>query len=760
MNKITRSIQVLIAVLLFCIHYTSVAQTLNSPVLQFGGSACDDGLVSKDFFIDISFTTAAFNNDNHFIVELSDANGVFGDPAVLLTTLTDPTLNSLFNIKDIGFKLPTGTFGKSYKIRVRTTSPVMESVSASFEAYHDMFNPFELFLADGSGKDSFTLCVGESRELVLNTSVVGEYLWYKENGAVDILVATTADPKFTITEPGNYFVIIDYGACQNIESIHAIVSGISDADSQIDETSSVVEICGDEAYTFKAKVNNASYIYEWYLDGELKQSSNSNEYTTPTAGQFGKYVLKIITGTGVDDCITTSSEVELKQKTTASFTITTVNPGKSILLPCETRVLEISDVPSASTIQWYKDDVAVLGQSQLTIYAVEPGVYFARVTKASSGSCPDVVDSEKTTLLAATYFEAVIGTGTDYTECESTSVKLSIVGVKAIGSDNEKYELTNDQISADSPVLIEYQWYKEDVVVSGAVANELAISSYLENGKYDLEIRSCGVGAVKGNTKDNTPIASIDVKLIGTLPVVTSVPNSNSLCPNTGGITYTIDSLIAGYKYEWFKDGDATPLATDVKDFVVDEIGSYVLKMSGLGCEKLLDPINVVLFDESIVVVTPSEKVVMNEGETVTVTASGADSYIWYQGEGVSGTVLSTNETLDVNTLGFYTVVATVGSCAVEKTIEVVEQDDLVIVPNVVTPNGDGKNDFWRISNRYAFQPLVTIQLYNANGKEILNTTDYKNDWPIESVGSQRTFYYKIIRDEKIIKAGTISVLH
>ncbi|WBX77937.1 gliding motility-associated C-terminal domain-containing protein [Tenacibaculum ovolyticum] len=759
MNKITRNVQVLIAVLLFCVQYISVAQILEPPVLQSGNSACDNGPVPGDFFIDIKFNTAAFNNDNHFIVELSDASGVFGDPAVLLTTLTDPTLNTKFNIDDVGFKLPPGTFGKNYKIRVRTTSPVRESVSDSFEAYENMFNEFELFLTDSSGKDKFTLCAGETRELFLNTTVVGEYLWYKENGAVDILLATTTEPKFTITESGDYFVIIDYGACPNVESIHAIISGISNADSQI-KGNTVVEICGDDAHTFEASVSNASYIYEWYLDGELKQSSNSNEYTTPDAGQFGKYVLKIKTGTGADDCVTTSNEVELKQKTTASFTITTLNPGKSILLPCETRELGISDVPSGGTVQWYKDDEAILGQNQPTIFAVEPGVYFARVTKASSGSCPDIVDSEKTTLLAAISFETVIGTGTSYTECASSSAKLSIVGIKAIGSDNEKYDLTNAQISADTPVLIEFQWYKDDVAISGEVTDEHDVSSYLENGKYDLEISSCGVGAVKGNTKDNTPSASLEIKLIGALPVVTSLPNSNSLCPNTGGITYTIDALIAGYTYEWFKDGDTTPLATDVKDFVVDEIGSYVLKMSGLGCEKILDPINVVLFDASIVVVTPSEKVVMDEGETVTVTASGADSYIWYQGEGTSGTILSTNETLDVDALGFYTVVATVGSCAVEKIIEVVEQDDLVIVPNVVTPNGDGKNDSWRISNRYAFQPLITVQLYNSNGKEILNTTDYKNDWPLENVGSQRVFYYKIIRDEKIIKAGTISVLH
>ena len=81
-------------------------------------------------------------------------------------------------------------------------------------------------------------------------------------------------------------------------------------------------------------------------------------------------------------------------------------------------------------------------------------------------------------------------------------------------------------------------------------------------------------------------------------------------------------------------------------------------------------------------------------------------------------------------------------------------------MPNVVTPNGDGKNDTWKISNKYAFQPSITVIIYNSNGVELINLTDYKNDWPFEDVNNQRTFYYKIIRDNKTIKAGTISVLH
>ena len=218
---------------------------------------------------------------------------------------------------------------------------------------------------------------------------------------------------------------------------------------------------------------------------------------------------------------------------------------------------------------------------------------------------------------------------------------------------------------------------------------------------------------------------------------------------------------MSGYTYEWFKDNDPTPVATDVQDFEVDEIGIYVLKVTGFGCVVDMDPIEVVLFDESVVTVTPSEKVVLTLGQTVTVTAAGADSYVWREGErNPSGNELSRNETLDVNSLGYYTLYATVGTCTIEKVIEVVEQDDLVLVPNVVTPNGDGKNDTWKISNRYAFQPSIQVIIYNSNGVELINLTDYKNDWPFEDVNNQRTFYYKIIRDDKTLKAGTISVLH
>nr|BFF41426.1 hypothetical protein BACY1_32310 [Tenacibaculum mesophilum] len=401
--------------------------------------------------------------------------------------------------------------------------------------------------------------------------------------------------------------------------------------------------------------------------------------------------------------------------------------------------------PSEVTIEWYRDDVTMgtAVRNQLCIDAATAGVYYARVTKSTGSACDDIVDSEKFTLLNVTSFEPTIRVETSYEECNTRSTELSIVGVKAEAENGDMYDLTSDQIA-----LLSFEWYKNNVSTGGTVS-EYEVNSYLDNGTYTLKVSFNGVEGVSNE---------LDVKL-AEVPEIRSTSTSNSLCAGSS-ITYTINNVVAGYTYQWIKDGtdDVTP--ANPENLIVTEVGEYVLKYSGFGCDNELEPINVVMFDDSAVTITPSEIVVMEEGSSATITAAGGESYEWYQGESISGTTLSTTEQLEVTELGFYTVLVKVGACSVTRTVEVVEPDDQIIVPNTLTPNGDGKNDTWKISNKYAFQPLVTVMLYNANGKEILKTTEYKNDWPTEDLGNQKVFYYKIIREDKLIKAGTISVLH
>ena len=155
---------------------------------------------------------------------------------------------------------------------------------------------------------------------------------------------------------------------------------------------------------------------------------------------------------------------------------------------------------------------------------------------------------------------------------------------------------------------------------------------------------------------------------------------------------------------------------------------------------------------------SPSSTAILEPGETVTVEASGADAYEWYDAD---GNLLSTNESLTVNSLGVYTLIGRVGDCDSTREINVVEDDGKLIIPNVVSPfNNDGANDTWELPNRLAFQPDVQVIIFNSRGKEILNTTDYQNNWPEDNnIKDGSIFYFKVIKNELLIKAGTISIL-
>ena len=146
-------------------------------------------------------------------------------------------------------------------------------------------------------------------------------------------------------------------------------------------------------------------------------------------------------------------------------------------------------------------------------------------------------------------------------------------------------------------------------------------------------------------------------------------------------------------------------------------------------------------------------------GESTTLTASGAEAYEWYDD---TGSLLSQESEVDVVSLGVYTLIGFVDDCSVSIEIEVVEDDGSLIVPNVISPfNGDGANDTWKIPNRLSFQPTVEIVVYNSRGIEVFNTSDYQNNWPedVSDIRGGMVFYYKIIRENSLIKAGTISVL-
>ncbi|MBM3453172.1 MAG: gliding motility-associated C-terminal domain-containing protein, partial [Bacteroidetes bacterium] len=108
-----------------------------------------------------------------------------------------------------------------------------------------------------------------------------------------------------------------------------------------------------------------------------------------------------------------------------------------------------------------------------------------------------------------------------------------------------------------------------------------------------------------------------------------------------------------------------------------------------------------------------------------TVSASGGQggfTYAWSNGN--SG---ATNNDIDA---GNYTVTVTdaVG-CTIDEVFDLGCTELFpIVIPQLITPNGDGKNDIWIIQNIEQY-PEIKVWVYNRWGNLVHQAQPYLNDW-------------------------------
>jgi gliding motility-associated-like protein len=69
-----------------------------------------------------------------------------------------------------------------------------------------------------------------------------------------------------------------------------------------------------------------------------------------------------------------------------------------------------------------------------------------------------------------------------------------------------------------------------------------------------------------------------------------------------------------------------------------------------------------------------------------------------------------------------------------------------ILVNNILTPNGDGKNDFWKIENLEMY-PINEVLVFDKMGKMVYRQKNYQQDWDGSFEGvplNSGTYYYQI----------------
>ena len=114
--------------------------------------------------------------------------------------------------------------------------------------------------------------------------------------------------------------------------------------------------------------------------------------------------------------------------------------------------------------------------------------------------------------------------------------------------------------------------------------------------------------------------------------------------------------------------------------------------------------------------------------------------YAWSNG--------STTANIDSLAGGLYTLTITDDSaCTSSATVEVsINPNGCVFIPSAFTPNRDGYNDTWIITNSELY-PDMTVQVFNKWGNEIFKNTGYEEAWDGTRNGktvAPTTYYYII----------------
>ena len=217
---------------------------------------------------------------------------------------------------------------------------------------------------------------------------------------------------------------------------------------------------------------------------------------------------------------------------------------------------------------------------------------------------------------------------------------------------------------------------------------------------------------------DGTVTFTPDADYVGNSTVKYTVKDGNGLESNEGTIAIIVEGVAAEIAPNAVDDHATTPYGQAVTIPVLnnDEAGSSPIVPSTV---KLIDGAG-------------------NRVSTVTIPGEGrytvnAQGVVTFEpAEHFTGTSTATYEVSDEN--GLVSNVATI-------TVNVGTRQ--FKIPNVFTPNGDGRNDVFEIVGIEGFD-RVEITVVNRWGNEVYRNDNYRNDWGGQGL-NEGTYYYVII---------------
>jgi gliding motility-associated-like protein len=501
------------------------------------------------------------------------------------------------------------------------------------------------------------------------------------------------------------------------------------------------------------------------LNGTISGATSTGKWTSSGTGIFSPDNLTLnatytpsptdITGGSITLYLeSTSNGLCTSAKDSILITFTTapvVDAGTSMLACSNDALIQLNGIVSGPTTtgQWsggsgsfIANDTVLNAQYAPTASEVSGGIIILSLTSTNNGGCNAVGASLQIIFVAPPFANFNFAN-----VCLNNTNNFTDFSLPGFGT------LTN------------WEWDFDD---GNTASTQNTANLYATPGVYNVSLIAtssvgCSDTVVKPVTVYDLPVANY---------TYTSICAGNNIIIDFTDSSYVSSGTINYWFYDFGGMGSATAqntnqLFTGSGNFSITHIVSTTN-----GClDTLVDVINIPPRPTAGFFYDSDNG--LNVGATFNFydTSNFATNWYWEFGEGSSSTTQNPSNTYFGNgtylvTQYAYDQFGCVDSASLTITINTVTNEISNLIPNAISPNGDGRNDVWKLGFIELLYPNATVEIFNRWGQRLFYSDGYPNPWDGTFNGEavpQGTYYYVInlnSDDQPDPFKGTILILN
>lgn len=227
---------------------------------------------------------------------------------------------------------------------------------------------------------------------------------------------------------------------------------------------------------------------------------------------------------------------------------------------------------------------------------------------------------------------------------------------------------------------------------------------------------------------------------------ITVVPNP--VCSNDTTIVTATSSGLGFANYDFYVDTFLVQSgASDTYVLTNPRIGDVPIWVLGsqADCGDISDTTLLTVY-QGVDAMAYSDTIIV-AGTMANLLATGGDFYNWLPDTALSCNICAATTASPAQTTTYWVEVENMDGCKDTASVVVDVREDvnqIIFIPNVLTPNDDGFNDTWFIKNIQLF-PKNGVKIVNRWGDVVFQTNNYQNDWDGNYSGGNLpagTYYY------------------